>query len=72
MTTIICPRCHGYDPAVSRVELPEGARYCTPLSCDAWTITHRLTKGGKKPLRPDGRADLSATADEPTTTTRKG
>jgi hypothetical protein len=58
MTAIICPRCHGYDPGVSRDKLPEGARYCTPLSCDAWTVTARLTKQGEKPLAPDGRAAL--------------
>jgi hypothetical protein len=31
---------------------------CNPLSCDAWTFTHRLTKEGPKPIRSDGRADL--------------
>lgn len=55
---MICPRCGGYDPAVPWSDLPEGARYCTPLSCDSWTMIARLTKEGQKPVRPDGRADL--------------
>lgn len=43
-----CPRCGNYDPGLPRDELPDGARYCTPLSCDAWTKIARLTKQGKK------------------------
>jgi hypothetical protein len=55
---LICTRCQGYDPSVARCDLPEGASYCTPLRCDAWSVTHRLTKQGLKPVRSDGRADL--------------
>ncbi len=53
-----CPYCGGVNPAVPRDELREGERYCTPLSCSAWTFTARLTKQGPKPVRADGRADL--------------
>lgn len=52
-----CPVCGGVDPAL---ELAEGERYCTPLSCSSWTFTARLTKQGPKPIREDGRADLRA------------
>jgi hypothetical protein len=52
-----CPVCGGVDPSLT---LAEGERYCTPLSCSAWTFTHRLTKQGPKPIRADGRADLKA------------
>jgi hypothetical protein len=55
-TPRICPTCGGFNPAIPRDELPPDRRYCTPLSCGEWTITHRLTKQGKKPLAPDGRA----------------
>lgn len=51
-----CPRCGGRNPSLPRTE----ERYCTPLSCDAWTFTARLTKDGPKPVRLDGRADLVA------------
>ena len=59
-----CPLCGGYNPGLSRDEIPEGARYCTPLFCSAWTYTARLTKQGTKPLRPDGRAALAAVPEE--------
>ena len=61
----ICPRCGGYDPGLSLI--PSGARYCTPLSCDSWHFTHRLTKQGPKPIRRDGRADLRAASGGETT-----
>lgn len=63
MTAPICPRCGGYEPF--HPETPRDARCCTPITCDAWTFTHRLTKQGKKPLRPDGRADLVIAEETP-------
>lgn len=54
-----CPRCGGFDPSIPRRQVLEAdGFYCTPLGCDAWTVTHRLTKQGPKPIRVDGRADL--------------
>jgi hypothetical protein len=53
-----CPTCGNYNSSLPRHEIPDGARYCTPLSCDSWTFTARLTKQGPKPVRQDGRADL--------------
>lgn len=50
-----CPVCGGVNPSH---DLGGDPRYCTPLSCSAWTFTHRLTKQGLKPIRRDGRADL--------------
>ena len=55
-----CPVCGNYNPSLSRDEIPEDAHYCTPITCSAWTVTDRLTKQGRKPIRPDGRADLRA------------
>lgn len=53
---LVCPRCHGVSPFAEGVS--ELRKRCTPLTCDAWTFTHRLTKEGPKPIRKDGRADL--------------
>lgn len=57
----VCPRCHGVSPFAENVS-PLRKR-CTPLTCDAWTFTARLTKDGPKPIRLDGRADLKVVTD---------
>ena len=53
-----CPVCGGYDPFG-----PDEPK-CSVLKCSAWVVTDRLTKQGKKPLRPDGRADLAPVKDD--------
>jgi len=57
----VCPRCHGVSPFAEGVS--ELRKRCTPLTCDAWTFTHRLTKEGPKAIRRDGRADLRVVND---------
>jgi len=59
---MVCPKC-GLVVAFS--EADDGTRpTCNPLrSPDCWRVEARLTKQGAKPLRRDGRADLSALPD---------